>query len=152
MWALFIFGDNVEDRMGPGRYLAFYLFSGLAAAGLHIALSPASNIPVVGASGAISGVMAAYLVLYPRARVVTLIPLFIIPWFVQIPALLYIGFWFVSQLFSGVLSLTSSVEAYGGVAWWAHVGGFVMGLLLVKVFEDRQTYSPQWYPDEYRPW
>ncbi len=154
MWALFIFGDNVEDRMGTGRYLLFYLLTGLAAAGLHIALSPGSSTPIVGASGAISGVMGAYMVLFPRARVVTLIPLGFIPWFVQIPALLYIGFWFVSQLFSGVLSLTAaeSVETYGGVAWWAHVGGFVMGLILVKLFEDRRTYSPHWNADEYRPW
>lgn len=154
MWALFIFGDNVEDRMGSGRYLLFYLLSGLAAAALHIAISPNSTIPVVGASGAISGVMAAYVVLYPRARVVTLIPLGFIPWFVQIPALLYVGFWFVSQLFNGILTLASagSMEMYGGVAWWAHIGGFVIGLLLVKLFEDRRTYALQWNPDEYRPW
>jgi len=153
MWALFIFGDNVEDRMGSWRYLLFYLLSGLAAAGLHIALSPDSAIPIVGASGAISGVMAAYVVLHPKARVVTLVPLGFIPWFVQIPALLYVGFWFVSQLFNGLLTLanTGPMEMYGGVAWWAHVGGFVMGLLLVKFFEDRRSYG-KWYPDEYRPW
>jgi membrane associated rhomboid family serine protease len=137
MWALFIFGDNVEDRMGPGRYLLFYMISGVAANLTQAFVSPASRVPGIGASGAIAGVLAAYLVLYPRARVLTLIPIFIVGWFVEVPALLYLGFWFVSQFFNGALALGTSIDM-GGIAYWAHVGGFVTGLLLVKLFARRE--------------
>ncbi len=153
MWTLYIFGDNVEDRMGHFRYLAFYLISGIVAAAAHILTGPDSRVPVVGASGAISGVLAAYLILFPNSRVITFLPFFFLPWFVEIPAVFYLGFWFVSQLFNGMfaLSVAESVSMYGGVAYWAHVGGFVAGLLLVKVFEQRRAY-PRWYADEYWPW
>jgi len=153
MWALYLFGDNVEDRMGHGRYLAFYLLSGTVASLTHILFNPASRLPTVGASGAISGVLGAYLVLFPTARVVTLVPLFFLPWFVEIPALIYLGMWFLSQLFNGLFSLAAAglIGTYGGVAWWAHVGGFVTGLLLVRPFERRRTYR-YWYADEYWPW
>ncbi|MFQ5408051.1 MAG: rhomboid family intramembrane serine protease [Anaerolineales bacterium] len=136
MWALYIFGDNVEDRMGHGRYLFFYLAAGVAGGLLQVATGPNSIVPMVGASGAIAGVLGAYLLLYPRARVVTLIPIFFLPWFVELPALLYLGFWFVSQFFGGVAAL--GAVAGGGVAYWAHVGGFVAGLSLVHVFASRQ--------------
>ncbi len=152
MLALYIFGDNVEDRMGSGRYLLFYLLCGLAAALTHIAFNPTSTLPTVGASGAISGVLAAYVVLFPTASVITLIPIFFWPWFVEIPALLYIGGWFVSQLFNGMLSVVSGAQAFGGVAWWAHVGGFVMGLLLLPAFKRRQPRIQYFYPDEFFPW
>lgn len=151
MLALYIFGDNVEDRLGSLRYLAFYLVCGAAAGVAHVMFNPSSPVPAIGASGAISGVMAAYILLYPYASVITLIPLFFIPWFVQIPALIYIGLWFVSQLFNGVLSTVAGAEAFGGVAWWAHVGGFVTGILLLPVFlvaKRKRAY----YRDEFAPW
>jgi membrane associated rhomboid family serine protease len=154
LWFLFIFGDNVEDRMGSGRYLAFYLLGGIAAAALQAFVSPNSTIPSVGASGAIAAVLGAYVVLFPGARVYTLIPLFILPWFVEIQAVFYLGYWFVTQLFSGVanLGMPESVNA-GGVAWWAHIGGFLFGLALHRLFTPRRhpAYSRQ-YPDEYWPW
>lgn len=145
MWVLLIFGDNIEDRMGHLRYLIFYLLCGLAAALAHTCVNPFSRMPTVGASGAISGIMGAYLVLFPGARVLTLVPLFLLPWTIEVPALIFIGFWFVSQLFNGLFTLgaAGTVGTYGGVAWWAHVGGFVTGLLLIKFFERRRyRHSP----------
>ncbi len=136
MWFLFIFGDNVEDRLGHRNYLAFYLLSGLAAGGLQAYLSASSSIPTIGASGAISGVLGAYLVMFPRARIVTLIPIFIIFDIIDISAILFIGFWFMMQFFSGIQSL--GVDTSGGIAWWAHVGGFVAGILMVPIFKRRR--------------
>ncbi|MDY7039478.1 MAG: rhomboid family intramembrane serine protease [Chloroflexota bacterium] len=152
VWALYVFGDNVEDRMGHLRYLVFYLLSGVIAALTHIFVTPTGIVPTVGASGAISAVLGAYLVLFPTSRVITLVPIFFVPWFVEIPALFYLGFWFVSQLFNGLFALTvsGSVGTYGGVAWWAHVGGFAAGLILVGIFARRRVRRP--YPDEYWPW
>lgn len=151
LWILYIFGDNVEDRMGPVRYLIFYLLSGLAAAFTQALIAPDSRIPALGASGAIAGVLGAYIVLFPRGRVITLIPLFFIPWFVELSALIFIGFWFVTQLFSGFTSL-GNIQA-GGVAWWAHIGGFVFGVLFFRLFTPHRprAYTRQ-YPDEYWPW
>ncbi|RMF48680.1 MAG: rhomboid family intramembrane serine protease [Anaerolineae bacterium] len=151
MWALYIFGDNVEDRMGHGRYLGFYLLSGVAAALLQVWMMPASRVPIVGASGAIAGVLGAYVVLFPRARVVTLVTLFFFLSFVEIPALLYLGFWFISQLFSGLASLAAP-GLVSGVAWWAHVGGFLFGIFGVHAFTEKQPAYYRWYPDEYWPW
>jgi membrane associated rhomboid family serine protease len=153
MWVLYIFGDNVEDRMGSGRYLVFYLLSGLAANLLQLFFSPGSDVPTIGASGAIAGVLGGYFLLFPRARVITLILLFIFPWFVEIPAVIFLGFWFVTQLFSGLSSLgTAAGMEMGGIAWWAHVGGFVFGLLLVRIFSRRPRAYQRWYSDEYWPW
>lgn len=153
MWVLYIFGDNVEDRMGSGRYLIFYLLSGLAANLLQLFFSPGSNLPTIGASGAIAGVLGGYFLLFPRARVITLILLFIFPWFVEIPAVIFLGLWFVLQLFSGISSLGTVAGAQmGGVAWWAHVGGFAFGLLLVRIFSRRARAYHRWYGDEYWPW
>jgi membrane associated rhomboid family serine protease len=151
MLALYIFGDNVEDNLGHFRYLLFYLFGGLAASAAHLLAYAGSPIPTVGASGAIAGVLGAYLVLYPRARVVTLVPVFYFVRIVNIPALLYLGFWFVSQLFSGLFALAAATEVLqsGGVAWWAHIGGFVFGLAVIKLISPR---SPPTYADENRPW
>ncbi len=149
MWTLFIFGDNVEDRMGSFRFLIFYLAGGVGAGLLQTFLG-ASGVPSIGASGAIAAVLGAYFLLFPRSKVITFIPVFFLPWFVDIPALLYIGFWFISQLFSGLLSLAGAA-GQSGIAWWAHVGGFVMGLLLVYPFTlGRRTQ--RWYRDEYYPW
>ncbi len=151
MLALYIFGDNVEDRMGSQRYLVFYLACGVAAAGAHIAFNPDSPIPTVGASGAISGVLAAYVLFFPAARVMTLIPIFFLPWLVEIPALVYIGLWFLSQLANGLFATLAGVQAMGGVAWWAHIGGFVAGLVLAPFFRQR-WHSRRAYRDEYYPW
>ncbi len=159
MWTLYIFGDNVEDRMGSVRYLIFYLLAGVVSGLVHVVVSISvygadsvlARMPTVGASGAIAGVLGAYFILYPRSRVITLIPLFILPWFVEIPAFIYLGFWFFSQLSSGLLSL-GSYGVFGGIAWWAHIGGFMVGLLLVKLFSRRPKAYEYWYPDEYWPW
>lgn len=151
LWTLYIFGDNVEDRMGSGRYLLFYLLGGVAAGLLQALIDPNSTVPSVGASGAIAGVLGAYFVLYPQARVITLIPVFLFPWFIEIPAILYLGVWFVTQLFSGIASL--GTIATGGVAWWAHIGGFVFGLLGYRLFTPRRHPAfTRIYPDEYWPW
>jgi membrane associated rhomboid family serine protease len=133
MWTLWIFGDNVEDRMGTMRYLIFYFICGLAAGLVHLFTNPSSTLPTVGASGAIAGVLGAYFLLFPKARVLTLIPLFFLPLFVEIPAITYLGFWVLSQVFSGVLSL-GLPEDVGGIAFWAHVGGFVAGAALHWLF------------------
>ena len=135
MLYLWIFGDNVEDRMGRPRFLIFYLLSGLAAAGAQILSDPHSKIPMIGASGAISGVLGAYLLLFPHARVLTLLAL---GWFirlVEIPALVVLGFWIVFQVLNGLLTLGVQV---GGVAWFAHIGGFVAGLVMVIPFSRRR--------------
>jgi membrane associated rhomboid family serine protease len=151
MWTLYIFGDNVEDRMGPVRYVAFYLLCGLAAGLTHYVTDPTSWMPTLGASGAIAGVLGAYFVLFPTARVITLIPVFFIPFIVEIPAVFYLGIWFLSQLFSGTLSIVSG-PYYGGIAWWAHVGGFVAGIALLPLFKKSKRQQRRFYADEYRPW
>jgi membrane associated rhomboid family serine protease len=135
LWFLRMFGDNVEDNMGPVRFGLFYLLCGVAAAVAQVVMSPASGVPMVGASGAIAGVLAAYLVLYPHARVVALVPIFIFIQFMEIPAFVFIALWFALQFFSGIGSLGASG---GGVAWWAHIGGFVAGLALVFAFRTRR--------------
>jgi len=129
---LWVFGNNIEDSMGHLRFFAFYLLTGLAAGVAHVLLSPRSGVPAVGASGAISGIMGAYILLYPRARVRTWIPPFFI---LHLSAWFFLGYWFVMQLFSGVVMLGVPSGEEGGVAVWAHVGGFVAGLVLVKLFE-----------------
>ena len=138
MWILMIFGDNVEERMGGVRYLTFYLLSGLAAGLLQSFLMPASDEPMIGASGAIAGMLGAYLILFPHARVASLVPILFIFTVIHVPATLFLLLWFVSQLFSGWLSLGGAGGS--GVAWWAHVGGFVFGLLAVSVFARRRIY------------
>lgn len=148
MWILFIFGDNVEDRMGSIPYFFFYMLCGLVSGITQAFIAPASQVPAIGASGAIAGVLAAYMVFYPGARVVTFVPLFILPWFINIPAVIFIAIWFLLQFFSGVAAL--GVATSGGVAYWAHVGGFICGLVLVWFFGGRTR--PKTYPDEYHPW
>ena len=134
MWFLGIFGDNIEDRLGHLRYLVFYLICGLGAAMAHFLTDPRSTIPVVGASGAISGVLGAYMLLFPGRKVITLIPLLIVFFTVRLPAVVILGYWFVIQFVSGFAALSGAPGP--GVAWWAHIGGFVLGILLVKVFEQ----------------
>ncbi len=150
MWTLVIFGDNIEDRLGSGRYLLFYILGGVSAGLLQYFFSTDLNIPALGASGAIAAVMGAYFLFFPRSRVVTLVPVFIFGWFVEIPAVFYLGIWFVTQVFSGVASL-GMPAGMGGVAWWAHIGGFLFGLLMAKPFCIGRC-ERQKYIDEYYPW
>jgi membrane associated rhomboid family serine protease len=139
MWYLWIFGDNVEDRLGHGRFIVFYLLCGIIAALGQIAIDPASTLPTIGASGAIAGVMGAYFVLYPRSRVLTLIPLIIFWEIIELPAIVLLGFWFVIQLFSaGTIAITASTGG-GGVAFAAHVAGFVVGMIGGLLFRKRQV-------------
>jgi len=139
MWFLWIFGDNIEDHLGHFPYLLFYLVSGFAASVTHILLNFGSNVPSVGASGAIAGVMGAYFVLYPKARVLTLVPLIIFFTFWWLPAWIFLGFWFVLQFLSGTAtSIAVTSSGTGGVAFWAHVGGFVAGIVLIKVLPERK--------------
>jgi len=135
MWFLWIFGDNVEDALGSFRFVFFYLACGLAAGFTHFILGPSSAVPTIGASGAIAGVLGGYLVLYPGARVLTLVPLGFFMRIMELPAALMIGLWFLIQFASGLL--TQGMEG-GGVAWWAHVGGFIAGLALVKLLRKRR--------------
>jgi membrane associated rhomboid family serine protease len=135
MLFLWVFGNNIEDSMGHLRFLAFYLLTGVGAAFAHVAMSPASDLPAVGASGAISAVMGAYIVLYPRVRVKTWIPPI---FFVNLPAVLLLGYWFVLQLVMGLGAAQAGEAGAAGVAVWAHVGGFVLGLVLIKLFEKRE--------------
>jgi membrane associated rhomboid family serine protease len=139
MWFLWIFGNNIEDSMGRVRYLVFYLLSGVAAAVTQVATGPDSAIPMVGASGAISGVMGAYLVLYPRVRVYTLLPLGFFFTTIALPAWTMLLYWIGLQALSGVVGLFGAQE--GGVAFWAHIGGFVAGVILVKVFANREDVA-----------
>ena len=142
LWYLWIFGDNVEDRMGHGRFLAFYLLGGISASLAHLGLNPGSPVPSVGASGAIAAVLGAYLLLYPGARIITVVPVLLFA-LIEVPALLVLGFWFVAQLFSGMLSLGSATaQMQGGVAYWAHIGGFVFGVLAKGLFTERKR--SQW--------
>ena len=131
MLYLWVFGDNVEDWLGWLRFLLFYLVCGLLASLLQIAVHPGSPIPMIGASGAISGVLAAYLVLFPGARVLTFVPILFFFYLVRLPALIFLGLWFLLQFFNGAVSLTAGDLSMGGTAWWAHIGGFVAGLVLI---------------------
>ena len=133
MLYLWIFGDNVEEAMGRIPFLVFYLLCGAAAAATQIAIDPSSTIPMLGASGAIAGVLAAYFVLFPQSRILTLVPIFFFLRLITVPAVFFLGFWFALQLISGAGALGDS----GGVAWWAHIGGFVAGAFLVVIFRRR---------------
>ena len=145
MWFLWIFGDNVEDRFGHFRYLVFYLLCGLVGGVVQTAVSPYSFVPTVGASGAIAGVMGAYLVLYPRSRVLTMVFPFIF-WIIEVPAVFFLGYWFVIQLFSGVGTVALSTgTAAGGVAFWAHIAGFLTGALAVFVFRRPERQRVEWW-------
>lgn len=129
MWSLYIFGDNIEDRLGHARYLVFYLLCGIASGLFHLVLNPHSTIPTIGASGAIAGVMGAYMILYPKSKILTLIPIFIIPYFIEVPAFVFLGIWFLLQF----LNAAGSSAHGGGIAWWAHIGGFIAGILFLKM-------------------
>lgn len=128
MWFLYIFGDNVEEHFGSLRFLAFYLICGVLSGMIHFISNPVSMVPTIGASGAIAGVMGAYFLLFPRSRILTIIPIIIIPFFVEIPAFIFLGIWFAFQF----LNATGS-GAGSGIAWWAHIGGFIVGFILVRM-------------------
>lgn len=146
MLSLWIFGDNVEDRLGHGRYLVFYLICGTAAALAQVASSPHSTIPTVGASGAIAGVMGAYFILYPHSRVLTLIPILFIMRVVEVPAIFFLGMWFLIQVFSGVGSIARTTgTSGGGIAFWAHVAGFLAGIMGVFVFRRPERQRVEWW-------
>jgi membrane associated rhomboid family serine protease len=143
MWWLWIFGDNVEDRLGHGRFIIFYLLCGFAAAVGQMLIDPFSTLPTIGASGAIAGVMGAYFVLYPKSRVLTLVPIFFFIQLIEVPAVVLLGLWFGMQLLSaGTVAITAGTQN-GGVAFMAHVAGFIVGVLGVFVFRRRQ--QPAWW-------
>ncbi len=146
MWFLHLFGGTVEDRMGHLRFLLFYLLSGLAANFIFFIVDPHSTIPEFGASGAIAGVMGAYIVMFPRAQILTLIPILFIPFLVNLPAFFYLGLWFLIQVLSGTLSF--AFHDSGGVAWWAHIGGFVTGIVLLPLFRNKKFSYRKPFPDE----
>ena len=149
MWYLWIFGDNVEDRLGHGRFIVFYLLCGAAASAGQILVDPASTVPTIGASGAIAGVMGAYFVLYPKSRVLTLIPLIVFWDIIELPAIFLLGFWFLLQLINAGAVAAAAGTMGGGVAFAAHVAGFVAGLIGVFVFRKRQV--PIWEQNDGAP-
>lgn len=146
MWFLWIYGDNIEDLLGRVKFFGFYLACGVAAALCHLLFNFDSRIPTVGASGAIAGVMGAYMLMYPHARITTLLPIIVFFTTVELPAWFILVYWFVIQIFSGVgeLAAATGVEQ-GGVAWFAHIGGFLVGALLIKVLPTRERY--RMYPE-----
>jgi membrane associated rhomboid family serine protease len=146
MWTLWIFGDNVEDRLGHGRFLLLYLIGGFAAGLLHVLASYNSPVPTIGASGAVAAVMGSYFRFYPHARVHTVIPPFFLGPIFELPAVVFLGWWLLLQFFNGSLSLGGPKDA-GGVAWWAHVGGFVFGMA-VSLFAAKRARRPPPIPDE----
>jgi len=149
MWTLFIFGDNVEDRLGRGRYLVFYLACGVAGTLLHTVLSPNSWVPLVGASGAIAGVMGAYFLLFRRSMVLVFIPFFFVAPIVEVPAYVFLGVWFLLQFFSGAFSILGPRAAQtGGVAFWAHVGGFAAGVVLILLLSRIRLLPRSRLPEE----
>src|SRR5687767_15746167 len=146
MWYLWIFGDNVEDRVGHGRFIVFYLFCGMAAAIGQIFIDPGSRLPMVGASGAIAGVMGAYFVLYPRSRVLTLVPVFFFLELMEVPAILFLGIWFLMQLLAGVGSLgVATTQDVGGIAFWAHIAGFGAGVIWIFALRRPERQQIEWW-------
>jgi membrane associated rhomboid family serine protease len=146
MLFLWIFGDNVEDRVGHGRFVVFYVLCGAAAALAQVWITPASRIPMVGASGAIAGVMGAYFVMFPHSRVLTLVPIFFFIELIEVPAIFFLGIWFLLQFLSGVTSLgVPRTQDVGGVAFWAHVAGFVAGVIWIFVFRRPERQRVEWF-------
>ena len=139
MLFLYIFGDNVEDRLGHTKYFFFYILCGVLAVAAHLMTNPSSRVPTIGASGAIAGVMGAYFFLFPYARIVTLIFIFFFIDIIEIPAFFFLAFWLILQFLNGTMSFSAQNAVSGGVAWWAHIGGFIAGILLLFVFGVRRT-------------
>jgi len=147
MWTLWLFGPAVEDRLGSGRYLAFYLVCGVLASATYAYFNATSMVPALGASGAIAGVLGCYLRLFPFARVLILIPIFFLPFFFEVHAFLFVGVWFLVQVLQGAAQLLTP-SAGGGIAWWAHIGGFVVGLLFGSLLVSRRRHYRRYYSDE----
>lgn len=154
MWFLWIFGDNVEDRMGHSRFLVFYVVCGVLASLLQVLVNPSSRVPTVGASGAIAGVLAAYMVFFPTARVYTLVLFLFFFDVIAIPAVFFLGLWFVLQLANGIGDFQMMSTQTGGIAWFAHIGGFVAGIILGPMLGYRRKTKklPERYPDQELPW
>ncbi len=151
MWYLWIFGDNVEDRLGHGRFFLFYILCGLAAGFTHLWFNPSSTVPTVGASGAIAGVMGAYFLLFPTSRIITLVFIIFFIEIIEIPAFFYLGIWFLMQFINGAATLSLTHQG-GGVAWWAHFGGFVAGAILVPFLKKPKRKLSRVYHDHYFRW
>jgi membrane associated rhomboid family serine protease len=147
MWTLWLFAPTVEDRMGPVRFLAFYLVCGVLASATHAVFNATSTVPALGASGAIAGVLGCYMALFPLARVVVVVPIIFIPLFFELPAFVFVGFWFLMQLLQGAAELLAPPTG-GGVAWWAHIGGFVVGLLVGPLLVQPERRYRTYYADE----
>jgi membrane associated rhomboid family serine protease len=147
MLFLWVFGRNLEDLIGSGRFLLFYLLCGLVAAVVHVIFNPYSRMPTIGASGAIAGVMGAYLIKFPRARIITLVPIFFFITTMEIPAAFLLLWWFAIQFFSGFGSLGENDYSGGGTAWFAHIGGFIAGMLLIRLFPAKKQWRA-WYADD----
>jgi membrane associated rhomboid family serine protease len=147
MWTLYLFGPAVEDRLGSGRYLVFYLICGLVASFAHAIFNPTSTVPALGASGAISGVLGSFILMFPLARLVIVIPILFFPFFFQIPAIVFAGFWFFTQITAGVAELFMPSQG-GGIAWWAHTGGFVAGLALTPLLHQSKAPYRNYEADE----
>jgi membrane associated rhomboid family serine protease len=147
MWTLWLFGPAVEDRLGPGRYLAFYIACAVLASLTHAIFNASSTVPALGASGAIAGVLGCYMRLFPLARVVVVVPIIIIPFFFELPAFVFVGIWVLMQVLQGAAELLVPSTG-GGVAWWAHIGGFAAGLALGPVLVRSQRNYRSYYPDE----
>jgi membrane associated rhomboid family serine protease len=146
MWTLWLFGPAIEDRLGHGRYLAFYLVCGIAAGIAHAVFNPTSIVPALGASGAIAGVLGCYMWMFPLSRVIVVVPILFIPLFFELYAFVFIGFWFLMQLLQGAVELLA--PSAGGVAWWAHVGGFVVGAVLGPLLHQPARRYRVYYADE----
>jgi membrane associated rhomboid family serine protease len=146
MWTLWLFGPTIEDRLGHTRYLAFYLACGLVASIAHVVFNPNSTVPALGASGAIAGILGGYIRLFPLARLVVMIPILFIPFFFEIHAFVFIGLWFLIQVFQSALEL--AIPSSEGIAWWAHVGGFVTGFVLGPLLASSEQHYRVYYPDE----
>jgi len=147
MWFLWIFGDNIEDKLGHVKYLAFYILCGAIASSVHFLFNSQSEIPCIGASGAIAAVLGAYMVTFPRARVVTIVPIFFFIQIIELPAVVVLGFWILIQFFSGAISLTAPTSG-AGVAWWAHIGGFTSGIILfyiIRIFSVRKPIRTRYW-------
>lgn len=144
MWVLFIFGDNVEGRMGSIRYLIFYLLGGTAAGLMQTYILPSSDVPMIGASGAVAGVLGAYLILFPRSRIASIVPIFFIFTLIEIPAFIFLMFWFVSQIYSGLFAIQGGGGS--GIAWWAHIGGFIFGVIMVSFFAIKTKTAYKSWP------
>ena len=146
MWSLYLFGRTVEDRLGPGRYLAFYLACGILAGVTHAVFNPTSTVPALGASGAIAGVMGCFIRLFPWARIIVLVPVIFVPFFFELSAMIFIGLWFAVQVLQGVTELFTTTSG-AGVAWWAHIGGFVGGVAFGSLLRPPQQRGRTYYAD-----